>query len=144
MRAPDLIIVGQVTIDDVVPAMPGPWSRQIGGSSLYALAGARLWLDARRIGLVARLGEDYPFDIETMLRRAGIAHILLSRFPGQHLVEWLIYEPDGSRRSLPRNPELLPIGAEGSWSQPAPTAVDAALRARMLQLAPGLGQIPDT
>ena len=50
MRAPDLIIVGQVTIDDVVPAMPGPWSRQIGGSSLYALAGARLWLDARRIG----------------------------------------------------------------------------------------------
>ena len=40
--APDLLIVGQVTIDDVVPATPGLWQRQIGGSSLYAVAGARL------------------------------------------------------------------------------------------------------
>lgn len=145
MRAPDLIIVGQVTIDDVVPAMPGPWSRQIGGSSLYALAGARLWLDARRIGLVARLGEDYPFDIETMLRRAGIAHILLSRFPGQHLVEWLIYEPDGSRRSLPRNPELLPIGAEGALapqgSSPQQALYDR-LYQKLLDIAPSADHIP--
>jgi hypothetical protein len=110
---PDLIIVGQVTVDDVVPAAPGPWRRQIGGSSLYALAGARLWLDASRIGLVARVGRDYPFDIETLLRGVGLNHIALAKFPGEHLVEWLIYEADGSRRSLPRNPELLNVGAEG-------------------------------
>ena len=110
---PDLIIVGQVTVDDVVPAAPGAWRRQIGGSSLYALAGARLWLDARRIALVARIGHDYPFDIESLLRGAGLRHIALTKFPGEHLVEWLIYEADGSRRSLPRNPELLDVGAEG-------------------------------
>jgi ribokinase len=110
---PDLIIVGQVTVDDVVPAVPGAWRRQIGGSSLYALAGARLWLDASRIGLVARVGRDYPFDIEALLRGVGLQHIALAKFPGEHLVEWLIYEADGSRRSLPRNAELLDVGAEG-------------------------------
>src|ERR1700722_15331888 len=33
-QGPDLIILGQITIDDVVPATPAPWQRQIGGSSL--------------------------------------------------------------------------------------------------------------
>ena len=118
-QSPDLIIVGQITVDDVVPAAPGPWRRQIGGSSLYALAGARQWLDPKRIGLVARLGRDYPFDVERLLRDRGLAHLALTRVPSAHLIEWLIYEPDGSRRSLPRNPGLLEFAAEGTGS-PAP------------------------
>ena len=110
---PDLIIIGQVTVDDVVPAAPAAWRRQIGGSSLYALAGARLWLDPSRIGLVSRVALDYPFDIEALLRGVGLKHIALAELPGEHLVEWLIYEADGSRRSLPRNAGLLDVGAEG-------------------------------
>lgn len=141
--APDLLIVGQVTIDDVVPATPGPWRRQIGGSSLYAVAGARHWIEPERIGLAACVGQDYPFDVAALLGGIGV-RCALTQFEAPHLIEWLIYEPDGSRRSLPRNPELLAIGAEGSWSQPAPAAVDAALQARMLQMSPGLRQIPET
>ena len=134
---PELIIVGQVTIDDVVPATPGAWRRQIGGSSLYALAGARLWLDASRIALLARVGRDYPFDVEGLLRGVGLRHIALPSFPGEHLVEWLIYEADGSRRSLPRNPGLLDVGAEGSSSlQP--------YLQRLLDIAPTADQIPAT
>ncbi len=115
--APDLIILGQVTIDDVVPASPGAWTRQIGGSALYALAGARLWIDPASVGLVVRTGTDYPFDVEALLRDAGVQHVERSVFAAPHLVEWLIYEPDGTRRSLPRNPELLQLGAEGALSQ---------------------------
>ena len=134
---PELIIVGQVTIDDVVPATPGAWKRQIGGSSLYALAGARLWLDASRIALLARVGRDYPFDVEHLLRGVGLRHIALPSFPGEHLVEWLIYEADGSRRSLPRNPGLLDVGAEGSSSlQP--------YLQRLLDIAPTAEQVPAT
>jgi ribokinase len=132
---PDLIIVGQVTIDDVVPATPGPWHRQMGGSSLYAVAGARLWLEPERIGLLARLGSDYPFDAEEVLRAAGLRHICLPVFPGEHLVEWLIYEPDGTRRSLPRNPRLLEIGAEGSASMNPYTDL-------LLDIAPSADQVP--
>jgi hypothetical protein len=141
---PDLIIVGQVTIDDVVPAAPGAWQRQIGGSSLYALAGARLWLDASRIGLVARVGRDYPFDIETLLRGVGLHHIALAKFPGEHLVEWLIYEADGSRRSLPRNAELLDVGAEGEADRGAHGASSSLhpYRQKLLDIAPTAEEIP--
>jgi ribokinase len=132
---PDLIIVGQVTIDDVVPATPGPWRRQMGGSSLYALAGARLWLEPERIGLLARVGSDYPFDAAGLLRSAGLRYIALPVFPGEHLVEWLIYEPDGTRRSLPRNPRLLGIGAEGSASMNPYTDL-------LLDIAPSANQLP--
>ena len=152
MSGPDLIILGQITIDDVVPASPGSWRRQIGGSSLYCLAGARLWLDPGRIGLVARLGRDYPFDIEAVLRGAQVHHYSLARFDAEHLIEWLIYEPDGSRRSVPRNRGLLDVGAEGAAdTQPylqklvemAPTAVEIPahwLPGRALHLCPQVGR----
>jgi ribokinase len=138
---PDLIIVGQVTIDDIVPAAPAAWRRQIGGSSLYALAGARLWLDPCRIGLVARLGHDYPFDIEALLRGVGLKHIALARFPGEHLVEWLIYEADGSRRSLPRNTELLDVGGEGDVG-PDRSSPLHPYRQKLLDIAPTAEEIP--
>jgi hypothetical protein len=149
--APELILVGQITIDDVVPATPGAWRRQIGGSVLYALAGARLWLDIGRIGLLARLGCDYPFDVEGLLREVGLKRLVLTRFADEHLIEWLIYEPDGSRRSLPRNLKLLDIGAEGTGAHPrylqhllniAPSADElpaAWLPARALHLCPQVG-----
>jgi pfkB family carbohydrate kinase len=151
-RAPDLIILGQITIDDVVPAKPGAWHRQIGGSSLYCLAGARLWLDPERIGLVARLGHDYPFDVDALLRHAQVRHFSLARFEAEHLIEWLIYEPDGSRRSVPRNRDLLDVGAEGAVDMRpymrkllgiAPTATEIPehwLPARALHLCPQVGQ----
>jgi sugar/nucleoside kinase (ribokinase family) len=138
---PDLIIIGQVTVDDVVPAVPGAWRRQIGGSSLYALAGARLWLDASRIGLVARVGRDYPFDIEALLRGVGLKHIALAKFPGEHLVEWLIYEADGSRRSLPKNAELLEVGAEGDVGSDQSSPLHP-YRQKLLDIAPTAEEIP--
>ena len=141
-HAPDLIVLGQVTIDDVVPASPGAWTRQIGGSALYALAGARLWIDPARVGLVVRTGADYPFDVETLLRAAGVQCVARSVFAAPHLVEWLIYEPDGTRRSLPRNPELLQLGAEGALSQPASSSARALLQHKLLEMAPSAAEIP--
>jgi sugar/nucleoside kinase (ribokinase family) len=136
-RGPDLIILGQITIDDVVPATPGPWHRQIGGSSLYCLAGARLWLDADRIGLVARLGRDYPFDIESLLQQVQLRHYSLARFDAEHLIEWLIYETDGSRRSVPRNRILLDVAAEGAAD------MQPYLR-KLLEIAPTAAEIPES
>jgi ribokinase len=114
LGGPDLIFVGQVTIDDVVPAAPGPWRRAVGGSALYAIAGARLWIDPARIGIATRIGSGYPFDLEGLLKEAGVGHTAINRIAGEHLIEWLIYEEDGSRRSLPRNSAARDVGAEGS------------------------------
>jgi ribokinase len=132
---PDLIILGQVTIDDVVPAVPGAWRRQMGGSSLYAVAGARHWIEPERIGLAACVGRGYPFDAAAVLRRAGVRHVALRPVSAEHLVEWLIYEEDGSRRSLPRNTGLRDVGAEGS-------AVARSYTDRLLAISPPADAIP--
>ncbi len=148
---PDLIFIGQVTIDDVVPAEPGPWGRMVGGSALYAIAGARLWIDPARIGIATRTGAGYPFDLEAILREAGVGHVAINRVAAEHMIEWLIYEEDGSRRSLCRNASARDVGAEGSATmQPfydvllgiSPTAEDvppAWLPAPAVHLCPQIG-----
>ncbi len=114
MNAPDLVVFGQITIDDVVPARPGPWQRRLGGNALYAAAGARMILPEYRIGVVSRVGRDMPFDVADLLNRAGV-QTAIARLDREHLIEWLIYEEDGSRRSLPRNPALRsPRGEHGN------------------------------
>jgi len=135
---PDLIIVGQVTVDDIVPAEPAIWRREIGGNALYAAAGARLWLDPARIGVVTRTGQGYPFDLDLdlILADAGIGHAAINRIAGEHVIEWLIYEDDGSRRSLPRNRALRDVGAEGSSTL-------EPFYEMFLGMTPTAGDIPD-
>lgn len=135
---PDLVIVGQVTVDHVVPAQPGPWFSRIGGNALFGAAGARLWLDPARIGIVARLGPDIPFDIPGVLRDAGIGHWALGAASVPHLTEWIVYEPDGSRRCLPRNPPLLQLGTEGGGAAATDVYLDY-----LLEITPSASDIPD-
>lgn len=134
---PDLVMVGQVTVDHVVPAQPGPWFARVGGNALFGAAGARLWLDPARIGIVARLGADIPFDIPAILKAAGIGHWALGAASVPHLTEWIVYEADGSRRCLPRNPPLLQLGTEGGGAAAVDTYLDY-----LLEITPRADEIP--
>ena len=111
---PDLILLGQATVDHVVPARPGAWREQLGGNALYAAAGARLWLAPERIGVVTRVGTDSPFNPRVHLERAGIGRVAIAPTGREQLVEWILYEEDGTRRSLPRNRALRAAGGEGA------------------------------
>lgn len=102
----DVVIVGQLTVDHVVPARPGPWVAAIGGNALYAAAGARLWCAPERVGVVARVGRGLPVDVAALLAAHDLPTGGLRSVDAAHLVEWLVYETDGSRRCLPRDPEL--------------------------------------
>jgi sugar/nucleoside kinase (ribokinase family) len=103
---PDILILGQITVDDTVPANPGPWQRRLGGNALYAAAGARLWCEPGRIGIVARVSTGLSFDVRQILEAAGLSADGLVPVDVQPLVEWIVYEEDGNRQSFPRNPEL--------------------------------------
>lgn len=127
-----LLILGQSTVDHVVPARPGPWVERAGGNALYAAAGARLWLGPERIAVVTRAAPDYPFALERMLEGAGIVGRRIAPAPGAHLVDWLIYETDGSRRALPRNPELRGL-----------SETDPAYLDRLLAISPAAADVPD-
>jgi len=133
--APDILIVGQITVDDVVPSRPGVWRRQLGGNALYATAGARLWCDPTRIGVVARVASSLSFDVPALLENAGLSTAGLRSVTVEPLVEWIVYEEDGSRQSMARNPELRD-----------PAASSGELVARYLrhleQLSASFGDIP--
>jgi sugar/nucleoside kinase (ribokinase family) len=113
---PNLLILGQISIDHVVPATPGPWFERLGGNALYAAAGARLWHEPSRIGVVARRGQNLPVSLNATMEAAGLTTAGLVEVSADNMVEWLIYETDGSRRNLPRAPVLRD------------TSVDAATR----------------
>lgn len=143
-----LVVLGQVTVDHVVLAAPGPWREALGGNALYAAAGARLWYDPARIGVVTRIGRGLPVDVAGLLEGAGLPADGLGRVEAEHLVEWMLYEEDGSRRSLPRNAALREATADaGTLRQRylarlealSPTAEDIPptwLPARAVHLAP--------
>ncbi len=137
MSGPDLILLGQVTIDHVVPATPEVWQAQMGGNAIFSAAGARLWLDPGRIGVALRRGTGFGFDVAAMLARAGINDVHCRDVDLPHLTEWIIYEPDGSRRCLPRNKGLTHIGSEGDPGD-ADTYLDY-----LLNFSPEASDIPD-
>jgi ribokinase len=132
---PDLLVLGQVVVDHTVPATPGPWRESLGGNALYAAAGARLWCDPGRIGVVTRVGRGLRATVTALLDGAGLPAGGLAEIDAEPLVEWHLYEPDGSRRSLPRNVALRD-----------PTATPETLRERYLahleRLSPAAEDIP--
>jgi ribokinase len=130
-----LVVLGQATVDHVVPATPGPWAPRMGGNALYAFAGARLWMDPAEIAVVSRRGAGYPFPVEDHLRRAGAGVVRIGHVEGDHLVEWILYEEDGTRRSLPRNADLRRASGEGGASMDYLAALEA--------ISPGIGEVAD-
>ena len=58
---PDLLVVGQATIDDINREGEGLVAERIhGGDSIYAALGASIW--ALKIGVVTIVGQDYPYE----------------------------------------------------------------------------------
>ncbi len=99
---PRVIVVGNLTIDDVV--LPDGTTRMcsLGGNSLYTALGARLWQPG--IGLMTRRGEDFPLDLNGMLFSLGIATDGVVAMPGPTVRNWVVYEPNGERNWIYRTP----------------------------------------
>ena len=88
--------IGNFTIDDIVLWPSGEnWIGQPGGNALYAAIGARIWLDS--VGLLTRLGCDYPLEQLEAIRARGIC-LGLHPVAARTLHDWALYEADGARQ----------------------------------------------
>lgn len=116
---PRVVVVGNLTIDDVVLPDGTVRMASVGGNSLYTALGARLWQS--RVGLVTRRGEDFPRDLATELRPLGIAADGVVAIAGPTVRNWVVYEQNGDRhwiyrtprqrsREVAVQPEDLPLG----------------------------------
>ncbi|MCQ0986314.1 carbohydrate kinase family protein [Jiella marina] len=135
MTPPRLVIIGQITVDDVVPAEPGPWQRQLGGNALYAAAGARLVLPEGEIGIVSRLGSGIDDAIEGDLQERGFRTAIV-RKAEPHLVEWFLYDPDGGRRTVPKGGRFRAIQDPETERETYLAALEA--------ISPAPEDVPDT
>ncbi len=67
--SPDFVIVGQLRREYLLPAFGPPRLDAPGGNALYAAGGLAVW--DSHIGLVARVGEDYPQEWLERLKHLG-------------------------------------------------------------------------
>ncbi len=99
MSTPDLVVVGNLLVDDLVYDDGRTRMAQPGGALLHAALGASVW--GTKVGLVSIVGSDYPREaLQTMASRGvsleGLRHL---ETPGVRV--WLLYE-NGARRMIPR------------------------------------------
>ena len=101
--APGLVLViGNLTIDDVVLPTGQTTMATLGGNSVHAAAA--VVAAGARAALVARRGEDFPPGALAALAAAGVDLTGLVGIEGPTVRNWVIYEEDGSRRWLYRTP----------------------------------------
>ena len=92
----ELLVLGNITIDDVVTADGTISPTQLGGNGVYAAAGVRLWDHA--VSLVGVIGNDFPPHLLGMLEDAGINVAGVHKIEMPHLLRSRVfYLPDGTR-----------------------------------------------
>lgn len=115
----DVVVIGNLTIDDVVRPNGETTMSSPGGNTIYAGTAAQLW--GLRVGLVARVGADFPTAALDRLTNAGLDTGGLRPVEGPTVRNWVIYEADGRRTWVYRTepgravevaprPEDVPVG----------------------------------
>jgi sugar/nucleoside kinase (ribokinase family) len=140
--APELVLLGNLLVDDIVLRDGRTLMGEPGGAILHAALGAQLW--GVRVGLVSVAGDDYPLAaLEALANRgidlAGVRY--LNRRGGR---AWLLHEA-GVRRVIhhldcPTHDEVSPTLADipdNYWSARAFHLAPMPI-ARQQQLAAGL------
>lgn len=133
-RTPRVIVVGDLTLDDIVLPDGTTHMASIGGDCLYAALAARLWEPS--VGIVSRRGDDFPGDQWSRLQQLGICLDGVVDIPGPMVRNWIIYEADGRRNWVYRTPPgradevaVHPEDLPGWWlsAQPVPVVHVAAM-----------------
>ena len=126
---PDLVVLGNLLVDDMVFPDGRTRMAEPGGATLYAALGAALWdLPA---GVASVRGDDYPASALETLADRGVDLAGVRRLGGSGLRTWLLYE--GTRRQVVHHLDR-PSHADVS---PTAAAIPAEWRkARAFHLAP--------
>lgn len=106
-----VLIIGGMTVDDIVLREGSVHRRVAGGNALYAALGSALWGVGSQ--LVSFIGEDYPTDALHELESRGVRVEHVSRVEGSSVRLWILYEHDGRRQIHLQHgsPSLEPLAA---------------------------------
>lgn len=126
---PDLVLLGNLLVDDIVYADGSTRIAQPGGAMLYSSLAATLW--GACAGCVSVQGDDYPDSMLAELRERGVLLDGIRRLGANGIRTWLLYE-NHLRRVIHR------LGCPSHEDvSPVPDDVPLAWRrARAFHLAP--------
>jgi ribokinase len=93
--APELVVAGNLLVDDIVFHDGRTLMGEPGGGALYVSLAASLW--KIRVGLVSVLGRDYPRGAMQTLSAKGVDLEGVRAYNGPSLRSWLLYEKLGRR-----------------------------------------------
>jgi cytidine kinase len=144
---PDLVVLGNLLVDDIVFEDGRTRMAEAGGAVLHAAAAGALWV---KVGVASVRGPDYPRDALDALTARGV-DLSAVESRDHDLRTWLLYE--GERRRLihrldaPTHAEASPACVPAAWRDarafhlaPMPFDVQRALVAQLAD-APGLVSI---
>ena len=127
--SPDLVVLGNLLVDDMVFPDGRTRMAEPGGATLYAALGASLW--GLRTGVASVRGDDYPAGALEALAARGVDLAGVRALGAPGIRTWLLYR--GARRQVIHRLDR-PSHAEVS---PTAAAIPAAWRsARALHVAP--------
>lgn len=92
-EALDLVVAGNLLVDDLVHHDGATRMGEPGGGALYVSLAAALW--GVKVGLVSLLGNDYPAHAMDALRQHAVDLDGVKRLDGPSLRTWLLYEKAG-------------------------------------------------
>jgi cytidine kinase len=125
---PDLVVLGNLLVDDIVFADGRTRMGEAGGATLYGAAAATLW--GVPVGIASLHGPEYPQRVLDALAGRGVDLAGVTTLP-VNLRTWLLYE--GARRRLVHHLDS-PTHTQAS---PVPDGIPVAWRAaRAFHLAP--------
>jgi sugar/nucleoside kinase (ribokinase family) len=93
--SPDLVIAGNLLVDDIVYPDGRTRMGEAGGAALYAALGASLW--GVTVGVASVRGEDYPIAALDALAARGVDLAGVRALDGPGVRTWLLYEEGGRR-----------------------------------------------
>jgi ribokinase len=97
---PGVVVVGDITIEDVVFSGGPTFFDSLGGDSIYSSVAARIW-DVP-VAIVTRSGPDLPASALEALRDAQIDTRCIRDAGEESMRLWVLYERSGERQFLPQ------------------------------------------
>lgn len=99
---PRLVVLGQLSVDDVVLPNGVTSMGSCGGDATYAALGGALW--SKPVGMVAPRGAGFPGEHLDTIETRGIDLRGVVSVPAQAIRYWVLYEEDGRRTFVQRSP----------------------------------------
>lgn len=92
---PKVMVIGDITIEDVLIAGSPTIHNSPGGDAIYAAVATNIWNVS--VGIAARVGRDFPRQALSRLERAGINTRCLRESDSDTMRFWVLYDKRGGR-----------------------------------------------